>query len=126
MPEQHKCFLQYITQQANIRAYAMRDGADPRVRSAYTQAIEKLTTFRDKHMSIVARYIIAPSRKSVSLESYGDMNIASASLPRSSNNNSQQAELCGTGGTHLMPFLKQTRDETKQAGAAHSSVGYQG
>lgn len=116
MPISHRLFLQYIANLANIRDYAIKSGADPEVHTAYVNATESLTTFRDKHIQIVARYIIAPSRRAHAAVSNSGTNIATASSRQSANMASEGLQLSGTGGTQLMPFLKQTRDETKQAG----------
>ncbi|KAK4154907.1 Indoleamine 2,3-dioxygenase [Chaetomidium leptoderma] len=91
------------------------------VREAFQTATRALAEFRNMHLQMVARYIIIPSRQANGTRG---MNLATASsrLNGSSSTEKGQAapaspgELTGTGGTALLPFLKQSRDETFQAG----------
>lgn len=57
----------------------------------------------------MTRYIILPSRKAAVTPSVGGLNLAVAS-----SNIKSPKGLSGTGGTELMPFLKQSRNETKE------------
>ncbi|EGO57266.1 hypothetical protein NEUTE1DRAFT_43213 [Neurospora tetrasperma FGSC 2508] len=105
------------------------------LQGAFTDATRALAGFRNKHLQIVARYIVIPSRQEVPEEmkrpgvSLGDgevggnegqvVNLATASSGLSQGNDDKKKkgrELTGTGGTALLPFLKQTRDETLKAG----------
>jgi indoleamine 2,3-dioxygenase len=107
MPGSHRSFLQHIESVANIRDY-VKASACTEVTAAYNLAVARLTAFRDVHIQIVTRYIIIPSRKSSPAQS-GGLNIAVASTNKKSSDG-----LSGTGGTELLPFLKQSRDETKE------------
>ena len=107
MPRGHRIFIEKIESIANIRDYVQQFSIDDEVRAMYNLAVVKLASFRDIHIQIVARYIIGPSRKPLQSLSDG-MNLAVASSNRSS-----AVGLSGTGGTELMPFLKQSRDETR-------------
>lgn len=114
MPTSHRLFLEHFTSIANIRAYATSSSASPAVTNAFNTAVDALTSFRDIHIRIVGRYIVAPSRMSRVIENETEpsvVNIASAS----SREGTQKDELKGTGGTNLMGFLKRTRDETRAA-----------
>lgn len=107
MPPGHRRFLEHIESVANIRDYIQRFPKDDEITAIYNLAVSKLAAFRDIHIQIAARYIIGPSRKPLpALREC--INLATASSNRSS-----MAGLSGTGGTDLMPFLKQSRDETK-------------
>lgn len=108
MPIGHRRFLEQIESTANIREYAKRFSTEDEVAVAYNIAVSSLAAFRDIHIRIVARYIIGPSRKPLRNLSGGN-NIAIAS-----SNKTSKDGLSGTGGTELMPFLKQSRDETKE------------
>ncbi|KZL79265.1 indoleamine -dioxygenase, partial [Colletotrichum incanum] len=86
IPRSHRRFLSLFSDLPNLRDL-----------EAYRQATRSLTRLRTKYLSIVARYIILPLR------------------PTSQQPNNQE-ELYGTGATLLIPFLKQARDKTNQAG----------
>lgn len=105
MPGQHANFLKHIESIANIRAYAETTN-EVEVTEAYNTAVEELRKFRDIHIEIVTRYIIIPSKQH-SPNANAGLNLAVASSETTSTK-----ELHGTGGTQLLPFLKQSRDET--------------
>lgn len=107
MPRGHRLFIEQIESTSNVRDYVQRFSKEDDITAIYNLAVSKLASFRDIHIRMVARYIIGPSRKPLQSLSDG-MNLAI-----SSSNRSSVAGLSGTGGTELMPFLKQCRDETK-------------
>ncbi|CZR51348.1 probable indoleamine 2,3-dioxygenase family protein [Phialocephala subalpina] len=106
MPGKHADFLRKIEEIANIRGYA-ESTSDSEVTEAYNLAVEELKKFRDIHIGIVTRYIITPSKQHAPSEHAG-LNLAVASA-----NPTSAKDLHGTGGTQLLPFLKQSRDETR-------------
>ena len=117
MPGAHRRFLEDITLVANIRDYVEVHSANKELTVAYDSCLAMLRAFRDKHINIVSRYIIVKSRESKSLTrstspaaAHRKVNIASASGMQ--NNASGKKKLKGTGGTALISFLKQARDET--------------
>ncbi|KAM0289426.1 hypothetical protein ACHAO9_006079 [Fusarium lateritium] len=110
MPGPHSRFLTHIARMGSIRELALQTPSTPaqeRLQRAFTSATESLTLFRNKHIQIVTRYIILPSRQG---SKAGPQNLASSSSKKAGE------ELTGTGGTTLVPFLKQSRDETSEAG----------
>jgi indoleamine 2,3-dioxygenase len=111
MPGPHRRFLARVARMGSIREIALRapetDGGH-RLREAYTAATEALSAFRSSHISIVTRYIVVPSQQPWAGTG---QNLAS-----SSSSGRAPQELTGTGGTCLLPFLKQSRDETAGAG----------
>ncbi|KAF7538207.1 hypothetical protein G7Z17_g12690 [Cylindrodendrum hubeiense] len=111
MPGPHKRFLIHMTRMGSIRELANLPAANDdhrRMKEAFKAATEALTIFRTKHIGIVTRYIILPSKQAAM---GGRQNLASASSSKK-----EEKELTGTGGTVLVPFLKQSRDETAEAG----------
>lgn len=111
MPPSHKNFLEKMQSRANVRSYVTDSAACEEVTDSYNQAVARLAAFRDIHLQIVTRYIVLPSRQQRTKEN-GLENLAVASA------NQEVRELHGTGGTHLMAFLKQSRDETRETMAA--------
>lgn len=126
MPGPHARFLKDVAGVANIREFVESHKHDRQLCLAYDACLAMLSAFRDKHIAIVTRYIILPSRevrarsRSRSPEAARQrMNLAVASRQRQSNAQGNNLEatgknkkLTGTGGTALIPFLKQARDET--------------
>lgn len=113
MPGPHRQFLEHMEQTGRLRGFALREGSNPaqeKCRKAYISAVDALTHLRNEHLKIVTRYIVLPSR-TARISSI--KNLASASHANSTGNiTSGEDELTGTGGTALVPFLKQSRDDT--------------
>ncbi|KAG6001701.1 hypothetical protein E4U21_003904 [Claviceps maximensis] len=109
MPGPHARFLADVTQVANIRDFVQANSTNRGLCLAYDACLAMLSAFRDKHIAIVTRYIIKPSREMRARSrsrSRVSVNLTAAS--RNAKTTSQK----GTGGTALIPFLKQARDET--------------
>jgi indoleamine 2,3-dioxygenase len=112
MPGPHRRFLVHVARQGSIRELALLEAATSehlRFRAAYTAATDALSEFRNKHIRIVTRYIILPSKQPWTGGSR--TNLASSSSARKG-----EEGLMGTGGTQLIPFLRTSRDETSEAG----------
>ncbi|TDZ38569.1 Indoleamine 2,3-dioxygenase [Colletotrichum trifolii] len=126
MPGPHARFLKDISGIANIREFVESRKRDQQLCLAYDACLAMLSAFRDKHIAIVTRYIILPSRemrarsRSSSPEAARQhLNLATASRQRQVTTRANKPDadqlnqkLKGTGGTALIPFLKQARDET--------------
>ncbi|KAK3942818.1 Indoleamine 2,3-dioxygenase [Diplogelasinospora grovesii] len=123
MPGPHARFLGDVQAVANIRDF-VEDHSDNRpLCIAYDACLSMLRNLRDKHIAIVTRYIVLPSKevraRSRSPEATRRrLNLATASrqpqgiayeAPRDAK---KKGDLKGTGGTALISFLKQARDET--------------
>lgn len=115
MPGAHRQFLQHIESVTNIRDYVKNSACSDDVVAAYDLAVARVATFRDAHIQIVTRYIILPSRKAPVPQSCDS---AGLNLAVASSNQTAMEGLSGTGGTEMMPFLKQCRDETKETALA--------
>jgi indoleamine 2,3-dioxygenase len=104
MPRHHRNFLRHLS--ANPRP--VRDlviGGDPKLVESYNDAVRAVKEFRDAHLRIVALYIIGPASR----ERRARMDEEEAGL------GGDRAPLKGTGGTHLVQFLKGVRDKTAEA-----------
>lgn len=122
MPHDHRRFLEHVGSVSNIREYVDTHRSDKALCLAYDASLAMLRDLRDKHIQVVSRYIIVKSREqrrnslstphppmssttSTSTTTRPVVNLANV---KSGNNK----KLRGTGGTALIPFLKQARDET--------------
>ncbi|KAI1478304.1 indoleamine 2,3-dioxygenase [Daldinia eschscholtzii] len=113
MPAPHRAFLEHVSRMDSIKELANKQCTSDEQRQmqqSFQAATKALGDFRNRHMQVVTRYIIVPSRK----QFQGSVvNLAAAS---SGSKEGSKEQLTGTGGTALIPFLKQTRDETYLAG----------
>ncbi|KAK3936544.1 Indoleamine 2,3-dioxygenase [Diplogelasinospora grovesii] len=127
MPGPHARFLGDVQAVANIREYVDDHCSDTQLCIAYDACLSMLRVLRDKHIAIVTRYIVIPSRevrarsRSRSPEARRrTVNLATASRQSQTSGpqgiayqaDKKRDNLKGTGGTALISFLKQARDET--------------
>lgn len=115
MPGPHARFLEAVHGVSNIRAYVSARQSDRALCTAFDACLAMLRAFRDKHIQMVSRYIIVPSRAAP--QPTKALNLASANRRQAATIGSvgmekAKKDLRGTGGTALIPFLKQARDET--------------
>ncbi|KAF3907619.1 Myoglobin [Arthrobotrys entomopaga] len=128
MPGPHRRFLEHLAQVSNIKNYVELHSSSGALTVAYDACLHMLKGFRDKHIQIVSRYIILPAKDQ--RVTIGDRIVSkhkqiapSPSLGTTLNIHptqpkglarapKNQSDLRGTGGTALIPFLKQARDET--------------
>ncbi|CAA9956892.1 Indoleamine 2-3-dioxygenase family protein [Pyrenophora teres f. maculata] len=118
MPGPHARFLDNVQAIANIRNYVECHPENKDLLSAFNEAIAALSAFRDKHIALVTRYIIIPSRMGKPTTAIKRRDIASASTKMAAEKPKTQ-ELVGTGGTKLIPFLRTSRDETSETKVVH-------
>lgn len=112
----HRRFLERVAQCANIREFVAERAHDRALCAAYDACLAMLEVFRNKHIAIVTRYVVVKSREAPGWtrdESLKNrQNLALASRGKGGGEKEQRQGLTGTGGTALLPFLKQARDET--------------
>ncbi|CAG8951569.1 hypothetical protein HYFRA_00007485 [Hymenoscyphus fraxineus] len=116
MPGPHRRFLEDVTAVANIREYIEAHQNNVGLTAAYDACLAMLQEFRNKHINIVTRYIILKTRETRSRSKSPEatrhkVNLATASR-QDANDTTGKKQAKGTGGTALLPFLKQARDET--------------
>ncbi|KAG9318030.1 Indoleamine 2,3-dioxygenase [Chiua virens] len=103
MPRHHRNFLRHLT--ANPRP--VRDlvvSGDSKLVEAYNGAVCSVKQFRDAHIRIVAIYIVGPaSRERAAVREAEEARVE------------RTPALKGTGGTHLVQFLRGVRDKTAEA-----------
>lgn len=140
MPGPHARFLRDVACVANIREFVDSRPDDGELCLAYDACLAMLRALRDRHIAIVTRYIVVPSREvrarsrsrspgavrqAQAQAAYprrpAPVNLATASsTPRGQSGRDaagpaqaqRKKSLKGTGGTALIAFLKQARDET--------------
>jgi indoleamine 2,3-dioxygenase len=107
MPGPHRRFLEDLSRVSNLRDFV---SSYPKcvqgeiLREGYDACLTGLRRFREIHIQIVSRYILVPSRKTT--------------IKRANPGGET-----GTGGTQLIPFLKQVREETMEGVAAEYTRG---
>lgn len=120
MPGPHRRFLSHMERISNIRPFVNTHRSNRALTTAYDACLAMLRALRDKHIQLVSRYIIIKSRESRShsrslsprASKSTRVNLANTvASPNAAGSNSLK-KLRGTGGTALIPFLKQARDET--------------
>lgn len=130
MPGPHRRLLEHVWRSGSIRGLAALPTSGPeheRMQEAYATAIKTLTEFRTGHVSIVTAYIIVPSKKAAAATAaqakdkdlavnLATMSTMQQTAKKEDGKESADNQLTGTGGTALLPFLKQSRDETFDAG----------
>lgn len=127
MPIKHREFLEDLTKVAHIRDYVLKHAEEtPALVISYDACLAMLRNFRDKHIQIVSRYIIIQARKAKKAATPAtESSTAAAAAPESgtvrqglATAKSSKGTPRGTGGTALIPFLKQARDETGDPAAS--------
>lgn len=107
MPGGHRRFLAHAARFGSLHELAMSAPTSPAqqlMRESFIAARGMLHNFRSKHIKIVTRYIILPSKQPWN----GTRQILAEATSASGGN----CQPTGTGGTKLVSFLKQARDDT--------------
>ncbi|KAK1752295.1 Indoleamine 2,3-dioxygenase [Echria macrotheca] len=129
MPGPHARFLGDVQAVANIRDFVEARRSNRTLSLAYDACLSMLSNLRDKHIAIVTRYIVLPSREvrarsrsrspeatrrrvNLATASRQPQGIAYDARSAAQQDSAKQSNLKGTGGTALISFLKQARDET--------------
>lgn len=123
MPGSHALFLERVAEIANIRAFVHQHRYDRELAVAFDACLAMLSALREKHIQIVSRYIIVPSHKKKedaprvgADETKNATKVNLAHRPKRGSDGKADEDLKkslkGTGGSSLIPFLRQARDET--------------
>jgi indoleamine 2,3-dioxygenase len=112
MPRHHRAFLRHLrTLPPHLKLADLLQSslATDAVKNAFNDAVMALKRFRDSHIRIAAVYIISQARRA------GEGIVSHATpVPKhsSGDGNEPTTGVKGTGGTDLVPFLKNLRDNT--------------
>jgi indoleamine 2,3-dioxygenase len=114
MPGTHRRFLERMEEVANIREFVNSNRSNRALTTSYDACLAMLRSLRDKHIQLVSRYIIIKSRETRSSSRSLSPQQAKTTRVNLANTLARNGskKLRGTGGTALIPFLKQARDET--------------
>jgi indoleamine 2,3-dioxygenase len=107
MPEEHRGFLEAISKLPSLRSYVETRSSDARLLSAYNGCLKELSAWRSRHIGVVTTHIVMPARKA----QVGSQ-IRSVDSVNDRLDTTDDSELQGTGGSALIPFLKQAKEET--------------
>lgn len=111
MPGPHRRFLEDVATAANLRDFVHARASDEILVAAFNKCVEALIGVRRTHIQIVTRYIVLQGSNG------GDgAHLRDKTAQRGTSSAlAQNASRRGTGGTMLIPFLKQTMQETRKA-----------
>jgi indoleamine 2,3-dioxygenase len=115
MPGPHRRFLEDVTMVANIRDFVDARSNDSDLTMAYDACLAMLSAFRETHIKIVSRYIVIKSSEKRSRSRSESPVVSRRNIATASSSEDAKKKLKGTGGTALMSFLKQARDETGES-----------
>lgn len=106
MPGAHRDFLAEVSQLPSLREYVEANLSDTELTDAYNECLNKLRSWRGKHIAVVSKYIVQPAREAERAAKVDKIEVNGPS------ENDEEWELQGTGGSALIPFLRQARDDT--------------
>ena len=110
MPGAHREFLVQVSKLPSLRQYVEAKSSDGELKTAYDDCLQKLRGWRGKHIATVSKYIVQPAREEQRAAVAAKIEVTGAS------ETDQDWELQGTGGSALIPFLRQSRDDTVEIG----------
>lgn len=100
MLRDHRRFIEEIEKTSRVRRIVIENAlTDPSLKLVFDECVNALVSFRNRHIQIVTKYILVPKATQNSergMRSYKTLDDV------------------GTGGTGIMPFLKNVRDTTKE------------
>jgi indoleamine 2,3-dioxygenase len=104
MAGSHRKFLADVEATANVKDFVEIHESDLELATAYNNCLEMLKAFRHQHIGVVTRYIVIPSKAAERKNAEGVV---------ANKKDCDEEDIAGTGGSALIPFLKQMRDETR-------------
>jgi indoleamine 2,3-dioxygenase len=100
-------FLENLSQGPQLRDFIYSHKDNQEWTDLFNGALEAYKTFRDAHIQLTTVYIIQQTLKDKAQGHHSSSEVIDS--------HSKESYIPGTGGTDLVKFLKQTRDETKEA-----------
>jgi indoleamine 2,3-dioxygenase len=106
MPGKHSEFLEHVSKLPNLRGFVEKNQCSTDLVVVFENCMKELRSWRSKHIAVVSKYIVQQARLAE----------RNRQDERSENTKGFDAgdedNLHGTGGSALIPFLRQSRDET--------------
>ncbi|KAG0029181.1 hypothetical protein BGZ81_004043 [Podila clonocystis] len=135
MPAPHRAFLDHLAKVANLRPFVLEFASEntliaQELTLVYDACVHQIKLFRDTHIQIVTRYIMTQAKRGppegwedyrvqVGVNKEDEKKKAEELMKEKTQFSGTKVEdelvMKGTGGSDLMPFLKQNRDETNAA-----------
>lgn len=109
MPPKHRQFLSLIASKSHLRSFVEAHRDELMLQAAYNDCLTKLTEYRTKHLQMISRYILIPSRAAARSKPLPETEPGTAG--REPIDQARKPAL-GTGGTTPVQFLKLLRDDT--------------
>lgn len=110
MPSEHRRFLEAVTEMPSLREFVDSNPEHRQLVDTYNGVLEQLSSWRSKHIGVVTTHIITPSRHEQPKEKRPEPDEVTDGLSVK-----DESSLKGTGGSALIPFLKQAKAETLDA-----------
>lgn len=106
MPGIHRDFLDEVSRLPSLREFVEAHPEDAELRSVFNECLQQLKSWRGRHIAIVSKYIVQTARQA---EKAAQVDKVEKSGPVDTD---KEWELQGTGGSALIPFLRQAKDDT--------------
>lgn len=106
MPGAHRDFLDEVARLPSLRAFVEAHNEEQGLIEIYDKCLQQLRSWRGKHIAVVSKYIVQPARQT---HQATEVSKIETSGPAETE---EEWELQGTGGSALIPFLRQARDDT--------------
>ena len=107
MPLEHRNFLKVVAQLPSLREYVDSRADDQKLVAVYNGCLRELSTWRSRHIGVVTTHIVSQARKERPAGKKPDPDEVTEGLSVK-----DESSLQGTGGSALIPFLKQAKQET--------------
>ena len=107
MPREHRDFLNVVAKLPSLREYVDTRADDQKLKAVYNGCLEQLSTWRSRHIGVVTTHIVSQARKERPAGEKPDPEEVTQGLSVK-----DESSLKGTGGSALIPFLKQAKQET--------------
>ncbi|KAH7161850.1 indoleamine 2,3-dioxygenase subfamily [Dactylonectria macrodidyma] len=115
MPRKHREFLEIVSKLPSIRSFVQKKLSDEVLGRSYDDCMKQLRLWRGKHIAIVSKYIVQPARLAEDIVQNGQAEVDGFEAAKGE-------QLQGTGGSALIPFLRQSRDETVGVQSPESAI----